>query len=83
MPEDLAAVDRDAGPTLTLTLTLTLTQTLTLTHTLTLTLTPTRCAFTGSTATGAKILQASSTTLKPVVLECGGKDPMVVLANEP
>ena len=27
------------------------------------------CAFTGSTATGAKILQASSATLKPVVLE--------------
>ena len=39
------------------------------------------CAFTGSTATGAKILQAASASLKPVVLECGGKDPMVVFAD--
>jgi len=39
------------------------------------------CAFTGSTATGAKILQAASTSLKPVVLECGGKDPMVVFED--
>ena len=38
-------------------------------------------AFTGSTATGAKILQAASDTLMPVVLECGGKDPMVVLED--
>jgi acyl-CoA reductase-like NAD-dependent aldehyde dehydrogenase len=37
------------------------------------------CAFTGSTATGAKILEAASRTLKPVVLECGGKDPMLVM----
>ena len=29
------------------------------------------CAFTGSTATGTKILQAASQSLKPVVLECG------------
>ena len=35
--------------------------------------------FTGSTATGQKILNTASKTLKPVVLECGGKDPMVVL----
>ena len=39
------------------------------------------CAFTGSTATGEKILQAASASLKPVVLECGGKDPMVVFAD--
>ena len=39
------------------------------------------CAFTGSTATGTKILQAASQSLKPVVLECGGKDPMVVFGD--
>ena len=39
------------------------------------------CAFTGSTATGEKILQVASVSLKPVVLECGGKDPMVVFAD--
>jgi acyl-CoA reductase-like NAD-dependent aldehyde dehydrogenase len=39
------------------------------------------CAFTGSTATGAKILEAASRTLKPVVLECGGKDPMLVMED--
>ena len=39
------------------------------------------CAFTGSTAPGAKILQSASGSLKPVVLECGGKDPMVVFAD--
>ena len=38
-------------------------------------------AFTGSTATGAKILQAASASLKRVVLECGGKDPMVVMGD--
>ena len=38
-------------------------------------------SFTGSTATGAKILKAASETLKPAVLECGGKDPMVVMAD--
>ena len=37
--------------------------------------------FTGSTATGQKILNTASKTLKPVVLECGGKDPMVVLED--
>ena len=39
------------------------------------------CCLTGSSATGAKILQQSAATLKPVVLECGGKDPMVVFAD--
>mmetsp|Transcript_25215 Transcript_25215/g.77726 ORF Transcript_25215/g.77726 Transcript_25215/m.77726 type:complete len:479 (+) Transcript_25215:197-1633(+) len=37
--------------------------------------------FTGSTAVGSKILEAASKTLKPVVLECGGKDPMIVFAD--
>jgi len=37
--------------------------------------------FTGSTAVGTKILKAASETLKPVVLECGGKDPMIVFAD--
>ena len=31
--------------------------------------------FTGSTATGKKILNSASKTLKPVVLECGGQGP--------
>ena len=39
------------------------------------------CAFTGSTATGKRILEAASKSLKRVVLECGGKDPMVVLGD--
>jgi len=39
------------------------------------------CAFTGSTATGANILESASKTLKRVVLECGGKDPMVVMGD--
>ena len=38
-------------------------------------------AFTGLTATGAKILQVASASLKRVVLECGGKDPMVVMGD--
>lgn len=37
-----------------------------------------KIAFTGSTATGKKIMAACATTLKPVLLECGGKDPMIV-----
>lgn len=36
---------------------------------------------TGSSATGAKILKTASETMKRVVLECGGKDPMVVMAD--
>jgi acyl-CoA reductase-like NAD-dependent aldehyde dehydrogenase len=35
--------------------------------------------FTGSVATGKKIAQAAAARLLPVVLELGGKDPMVVL----
>mmetsp|Transcript_27560 Transcript_27560/g.87669 ORF Transcript_27560/g.87669 Transcript_27560/m.87669 type:complete len:276 (+) Transcript_27560:521-1348(+) len=39
--------------------------------------------FTGSTETGKHILAAAATSLKPVVLECGGKDPMIVLDDAP
>src|SRR5438874_13539769 len=37
--------------------------------------------FTGSTATGRKIMERASQTLTPVSLELGGKDPMIVLAD--
>ncbi len=37
--------------------------------------------FTGSVATGKRIAQASAARLLPVVLELGGKDPMVVLED--
>ncbi|MCC7075817.1 MAG: aldehyde dehydrogenase family protein [Acidimicrobiia bacterium] len=34
--------------------------------------------FTGSTATGRRIMEAAAETLTPVVMELGGKDPMIV-----
>ena len=37
--------------------------------------------FTGSTATGKKVLARAADTLTPVSLELGGKDPMVVCAD--
>jgi acyl-CoA reductase-like NAD-dependent aldehyde dehydrogenase len=37
--------------------------------------------FTGSTATGKKVMERASRTLTPVSLELGGKDPMIVLAD--
>ncbi|WP_345492905.1 aldehyde dehydrogenase family protein [Nocardia callitridis] len=37
-----------------------------------------KIAFTGSTATGKKIMAAAAKTLKPVLLECGGKDAVIV-----
>jgi acyl-CoA reductase-like NAD-dependent aldehyde dehydrogenase len=37
--------------------------------------------FTGSTATGKKIMERAAQTLTPVSLELGGKDPMIVLAD--
>lgn len=37
-----------------------------------------KVAFTGSTATGKKIMAAAADTLTPVLLECGGKDPVIV-----
>lgn len=38
-----------------------------------------KLVFTGSIATGKRIAQAAATHLLPVVLELGGKDPMIVL----
>jgi acyl-CoA reductase-like NAD-dependent aldehyde dehydrogenase len=40
-----------------------------------------RIVFTGSTATGRKIMAASAETLTPVTLELGGKDPALVLED--
>jgi aldehyde dehydrogenase (NAD+) len=37
-----------------------------------------KVAFTGSTATGKKVMAACADTLTPVLLECGGKDAMIV-----
>jgi aldehyde dehydrogenase (NAD+) len=40
-----------------------------------------KIAFTGSTATGRRIVQASATNLKKVQLELGGKGPNIVFAD--
>jgi acyl-CoA reductase-like NAD-dependent aldehyde dehydrogenase len=40
-----------------------------------------KIAFTGSVATGKKIMAAAAETLTPVVMELGGKDPMIVCAD--
>ena len=40
-----------------------------------------KLAFTGSTATAKKIMATCAETLTPVLLECGGKDAMVVDAD--
>ena len=37
-----------------------------------------KLAFTGSTATGKKVMAACSANLTPVVIECGGKDALIV-----
>jgi len=37
--------------------------------------------FTGSVATGRTVMRAAADTLTPVVLELGGKDPMIVLED--
>ncbi|MFH3639822.1 aldehyde dehydrogenase family protein, partial [Acinetobacter baumannii] len=37
--------------------------------------------FTGSVATGRKILAAAAENMIPVVLELGGKDPMIVFED--
>jgi acyl-CoA reductase-like NAD-dependent aldehyde dehydrogenase len=37
--------------------------------------------FTGSTATGRKVMARAAETITPVGLELGGKDPMIVLAD--
>ena len=39
--------------------------------------------FTGSTATGKKVMERAARTLTPVSLELGGKDPMIVCADAP
>ncbi len=38
-------------------------------------------SFTGSVATGRKVMERAAKTLKPVLLELGGKDPMIVLRD--
>ncbi|WP_051133319.1 aldehyde dehydrogenase family protein [Nocardia paucivorans] len=40
-----------------------------------------KVAFTGSPGTGRKIMAAAAETLTPVLLECGGKDPVIVAAD--
>jgi succinate-semialdehyde dehydrogenase / glutarate-semialdehyde dehydrogenase len=40
-----------------------------------------KLAFTGSTATARRVMAACAETLTPVLLECGGKDAMVVAAD--
>jgi acyl-CoA reductase-like NAD-dependent aldehyde dehydrogenase len=40
-----------------------------------------KLAFTGATATGKKVMAACAETLTPVVIECGGKDAMIVDAD--
>jgi len=40
-----------------------------------------KLVFTGSVATGKKVAQAAAAKLLPVVLELGGKDPMVILED--
>ena len=37
-----------------------------------------KLAFTGSTATGRKVMAACAASLTPVLVECGGKDPLIV-----
>jgi acyl-CoA reductase-like NAD-dependent aldehyde dehydrogenase len=37
-----------------------------------------KLAFTGSTATGKKIMAACAETLTPILIECGGKDALIV-----
>lgn len=38
-------------------------------------------SFTGSVATGKKVMARAARTLKPVTLELGGKDPMIILQD--
>lgn len=40
--------------------------------------TPAKISFTGSTATGKKVMASASKTLKRVTLELGGKDPAII-----
>lgn len=40
-----------------------------------------KIGFTGSTATGRRIMAQCAETLTPVLLECGGKDPVIVAGD--
>jgi aldehyde dehydrogenase (NAD+) len=40
-----------------------------------------KLAFTGSTATGRRVMAACAENLTPVLIECGGKDPLIVDAD--
>jgi aldehyde dehydrogenase (NAD+) len=40
-----------------------------------------KLAFTGSAATGRRVMASCATTLTPCVLECGGKDALIVAAD--
>ena len=40
-----------------------------------------KIAFTGSVSTGKRVMAAAADTLTPVLLELGGKDPMIVCAD--
>jgi aldehyde dehydrogenase (NAD+) len=40
-----------------------------------------KLAFTGSAATGRKVMAACAVNLTPCVVECGGKDPLIVAAD--
>jgi acyl-CoA reductase-like NAD-dependent aldehyde dehydrogenase len=40
-----------------------------------------KIAFTGSVETGKRVMRAAADTLTPVLLELGGKDPMIVCAD--
>ena len=40
-----------------------------------------KLAFTGSTATGKNVMAACAETLTPIVIECGGKDAMIVAVD--
>lgn len=40
-----------------------------------------KIAFTGSTATAKVVMAACAETLTPVMIECGGKDPLIVAAD--
>lgn len=44
--------------------------------------TPTKIAFTGSTATGKKVMESASKTLKRVTLELGGNGPSIILPDD-
>ncbi|KIX10526.1 uncharacterized protein Z518_01609 [Rhinocladiella mackenziei CBS 650.93] len=42
---------------------------------------PDKISFTGSSATGKKVMESASKTLKRVTLELGGKDPAIICKN--